>query len=87
MLRIAVVGNNYQETLRFTQYKFKDKIAQFKASTAEFTLINGDIIILAYDERNKDAFLSLEIDAFVVVPNYFTLLDTIKHRCERARCY
>lgn len=86
MLKIAVVGNTYQETIIFAEYKFKDKIESRKLSYSMLILKNGDEIHLCYDEINRDTYKSMEYDAFVVVPTYKSLLDCIRANCIRARC-
>lgn len=83
MLKIAAVGNTYPHVKQFVEHKFRDKIASVNPSKMEYTLHNGDKIYLCYEEQNKERYLSTEFDAFVVAPQYVSLLDTIRYRSER----
>lgn len=83
MLKIAVVGNTYKDTINYIKYKFQDRIEIFNSVTGVHTLKNGDEIHLCYGEENKDRYKSMIFDAFIVIPQYQTLLDVIRFRTER----
>lgn len=83
MLHIAVVASNYPEGKRFIDYKFQGRIAQVIVSEGRWTLENGDIIYLCHSEGNKDKYKSMIYDAFIVTPQYESLLDVIMHRTMR----
>lgn len=82
MLKIAVVASSYEQAHSFIKYKFKDKIAQHISSRGIFELKNGDILYITY-EIMKERELGMVYDAFVVTPQYTTLLDIVRHRAER----
>lgn len=83
MLVIAVVGNSFQHCQRFVEYKFKDKIEKVQRTTGTYTLKNGDQLELCYSEQDRDRYKSVVYDAFIIVPEYESLLDTIIHRTMR----
>ena len=83
MLKIAVVANTYDESKRFVEHKFKDKISRALIHSGEYTLKNGDVIYLCYDEQLKSRYDSMEYDAFIIHPGYCSLSDTIRWRSAR----
>ena len=83
MLHIAVVGNSYQEVMRFVEYKFKGHIKEHNKSNATYTLTNGDVIQLCYDEAGRDKYRSFLYDAIIITDRYESLLDVIRGRTVR----
>lgn len=83
MLKIAVVGNNYDECKRFIQWKFHDKIDQVNVTKGQYILKNGDTLYMCFDEISRTRYNSMTFDAFVVSENYLSLLDIIQHRTSR----
>ena len=81
MLKIAVVGNSYQEAKSFVEYKFGERISQHHATTSRYTLTNGDELYLCYGE--PDMYNSVVFDAFILTPRYETLFDVIRYRTAR----
>lgn len=65
------------------EHKFRDKIEKVNHARQVYTLKNGDEIYLCYDEQSREQYLSMEYDAFVVAPQYASLMDTIRYRSER----
>lgn len=83
MLRIAAVGNTFSEVKSFVEYKFKSEICNANYSKCIYELSNGDIVYLCFDEGYKVRYEAMQFDALIVTPNYKSLLDVIRYRCER----
>lgn len=84
VLKICVVGNNYNEVKNFCQLKFGSRTSKFNAAAGIWTLVNGDEIHMAYGD-DPQRYNSYEFDAFVVTPQYITVLDVIRARSERGK--
>jgi hypothetical protein len=79
-MKIAVVANSYQEAFRFVRTKFVDEIVMVDKLKNTFTLRNEDVLYLCYNEMDRERYISMIYDAFIVVPGYVSLLDTIIRR-------